>query len=328
MVTIEELRQRLSPDVRAEEKLAPYTTYRIGGPAEFYFEAQTSDDALKAVRTARELGLQYFILGGGSNTLVSDEGIRGLVIRLRNRGFSVDGAAVTAEAGAPTALVGLKSVEAGLAGFEWAGSLPGTIGGAVRGNAGCFGGDMKGCVESVRALIDGEEKVLSNAECGFSYRQSLFKSRPGSLVLSATLRLRPSPDPAAGKALLEKCIQDKKAKQPIDLFSAGCVFTNWKPGNEQEIATVRKCLDLNKEEVVPFTAGGEVPAGWIIDRAQLKEMKVGHVSISPKHGNFFVSDGQGRASEVIALTSAVKMKIRDMTEGIIQLVEEIEYAGF
>jgi len=328
MITLEELRQRLSPEVRAEEKLAPYTTYRIGGPAQFYFEAKSADDAMKAVRVCREAGLPFFILGGGSNTLVADEGIRGLVIRMQNRGYGIDVTAITAEAGAPTALIGLKSVEAGLAGFEWAGSLPGTIGGAVRGNAGCFGGDMQGSVESVRAFIDGQEKTLNNAECGFSYRQSLFKRTPGSLVLSATLRLKPSPDPAASRALMEKCIQEKKAKQPLDQFSAGCVFANWKPQSEQEIATVRKCLDLNKEEVVPFTPGGEVPAGWIIDRAQLKGMKVGHLSISDKHCNFFVNDGRGRASELIALTSAVKMKIRDMTEGIIQLGEEIEYAGF
>lgn len=328
MITLDELRQRLSPDVRDNVPLAPLTTFHIGGPAEFLFEAKSADDAMKAVRVCGELGLPYFILGGGSNTLVADEGIKGLVIRMVNRGFNIDGAAVTAESGAPTAFVGLKSVEAGLGGFEWAGTLPGTIGGAVRGNAGCFGGDMKGVVESVRAFIDGQERVLTNAECVFAYRQSVFKQNPGSLVLAATLRLQAGADPEAGKALLQKLIAEKKAKQPIEYHTAGCVFMNWKPRDEQEIAVVRRALDLNREEVIPLTASGEVPAGWIIDRAQLKGMKVGHISISDKHCNFFINDGQGRASELIALTSMVKMKIRDMTEGIVQLVEEIEYAGF
>jgi UDP-N-acetylmuramate dehydrogenase len=170
--------------------------------------------------------------------------------------------------------------------------------------------------------------MMTNAECGFAYRTSIFKRQPGMIVLSATLQLKPGQGVEAGRALMQRFVLDKKAKQPVESYSAGCVFTNWKPNNEQEMAVIRKCLDLNKEEVVPFTSDGAIPAGWIIDRAQLKGMKVGHVSISDKHGNFFVSDGQARASEVIALTSAVKMKIRDMTEGIIMLLDEIEYVGF
>jgi len=328
MAMIDELRQRLSPEVRENEPLAPHTTYRIGGPAEFLFEAKTADEAMKAIRASVELGLPYFILGGGSNLLVADEGVKGLTIKMINRGLAIEGTKVTVEAGTASGLTALKTVEADLAGFEWAAALPGTIGGAVRGNAGCYGGDMRGSVETVRVFGGGQEKLMTNAECGFAYRTSIFKRQPGMIILSATLQLKPGQGAGAGKALMEKFVLDKKAKQPVEAYSAGCVFTNWKPGNEQEIAVIRKCLDLNKEEVVPFTPDGAVPAGWIIDRAQLKGMKVGHVSISDKHGNFFVSDGQARASEVIALTSAVKMKIRDMTEGIIMLLDEIEYVGF
>jgi UDP-N-acetylmuramate dehydrogenase len=328
MGMIDELRQRLSPQVKENVALAPFTTYRIGGPAEFFFEAATADEGMKAIKICGELGLPYFILGGGSNMLVADEGVKGLTIRMINRGLSIEGAKVTVEAGTPSGFTAMKTVEAGLAGFEWAAALPGTIGGAVRGNAGCYGGDMKGSVEAVRVFGSGQEKIMTNEECGFAYRTSVFKRQPGMIVLSAVLSLRPGQVVEAGKALMEKYVLDKKAKQPVEAYSAGCVFMNWKPNNEQEVATVRKCLDLNKEEVVPFTPDGTVPAGWIIDRAQLKGMKVGHVSVSEKHGNFFVSDGQARASEVIALTSAVKMKIRDMTEGIIMLLDEIEYVGF
>ena len=328
MATLEELRQKISPDVRAGEVLAPHTTFRIGGPAEFFFEARTSDDAAKAARAAAELGLPLFILGGGSNTLVADEGVKGLVLKMANRGVTADGAKLVVEAGTPTSYAALQAAEAGLTGMEWAAGLPGTVGGAIRGNAGCYGGDMQAVVESVRVLAGAEVRTLTGAECRFGYRTSLFKQQPGQVVLSAVLALRPGPDPAAIKELMKKNVLDKQAKQPVEAYTAGCVFTNWKPGSEAEIPVIRRSLDLNKEEVIPFTKDGAIPAGWIIDRAQLKEMKVGHVSISPKHGNFFVNDGQGRASEVIALTSAVKMKVRDMTEGIILLTDEIEYAGF
>lgn len=328
MGLIDELRQHISPGVKENEALAPHTTYRIGGPAEFFFEAKTADDGTKALKACVELGLPYLILGGGSNMLVADEGVKGLTIKMVNRGLSIDGTKATVEAGTASGMTAMKTVEAGLAGFEWAAALPGTIGGAVRGNAGCYGGDMRGSVEAVRVFDGGQEKMMTNAECGFAYRTSIFKRQPGMIVLSATLQLKPGQGVEAGRALMQRFVLDKKAKQPVESYSAGCVFTNWKPNNEQEMAVIRKCLDLNKEEVVPFTSDGAIPAGWIIDRAQLKGMKVGHVSISDKHGNFFVSDGQARASEVIALTSAVKMKIRDMTEGIIMLLDEIEYVGF
>ena len=327
---IELLRQKISPDVRAGVPLAPFTSFRIGGPAEYYFEARRADDAVLAVRACLEAHIPYYILGGGSNLLVSDEGIKGLVIRLVNRGLAINGTKAVAEAGAPSGFVATRTAAAGLAGFEWAVGLPGTIGGAIRGNAGMFGGEMKDCVEAVRVLMpDGQDRTMTNAECGFAYRESVFKTLPGAVILSAVLALRPEPDPAAVQARMRKYLADKAAKQPLDKYSAGCAFKNWKPLNlEAELPVIRKTLDLNKDEPVPFTKDGGIPAGWVIDRAQLKGMKVGHASVSEKHANFIVSDGQATASEVIALTSAVKMKIRDMTEGVILLNDEIEYAGF
>ncbi len=327
-MSLEELRQKLSPDVQAGTPLAPLTTFRIGGPAEFFFEAKTADDAVRAVSVAAELGLSYYILGGGSNLLIADEGVKGLVVRMANRGVSVEGDRLIAEAGATPGLAAMKAVEAGLGGLEWAAALPGTIGGAIRGNAGCFGGEMKDCVETVRVLADGRDAVMSNADCQFGYRDSAFKHRTGLVILSAVLKLKPGADKAAGQALMQKIVLEKKDKQPVESFTAGCMFTNWKPNNPDDVDILRRSLDLNKEEVIPVTPQGTVPAGWIIDRAQLKGMKMGHISISPKHGNFFVNDGQGTASEVIALAAAVKMKVRDMTHGVVQFLEEVEYVGF
>ena len=327
---IEQLRQKISQAVRERVPLAPFTTFRIGGPAEYYFEAQLADDAVLAVKACLEAHVPYFILGGGSNLLVSDEGIKGLVIRMVNRGLVISGGKVAVEAGTPSGFAAVRTAAAGFGGFEWAVGLPGTIGGAIRGNAGMFGGEMKDSVEAVRVIMpDGQDRIMTGVECVFGYRESVFKTLPGATILSAILALRSGADAAASQAKMRQHLADKASKQPLDRYSAGCAFKNWKPLNlEAELPIIRKTLDLNKDEPVPFTRDGGIPAGWIIDRAQLKGMKVGHAAVSEKHANFIVSDGRATASEVIALTSAVKMKIRDMTEGVIELLDEIEYAGF
>ncbi|MEY4744796.1 MAG: hypothetical protein RL272_741 [Candidatus Parcubacteria bacterium] len=325
---LEELRKMISPEVRAGEPMAKHTTFRIGGPAEFFLEAKSADDVVRAVAAAAHLGIPYFAFGGGSNMLVSDEGVRGLVIKMANRGFTIDGGKVVAEAGAPTGLVSTRTAEAGLTGFEWAVGVPGTIGGAIRGNSGAYGGEMKDSVVSVRALKEGVETVMTNAECEFAYRDSAFKRHPGWIVLSATLALPPSGDPESAKAKLRQMLLDRKEKQPVEYPTAGCMFTNWTPSGPADIESIRRSLDLDKDEKVPVTAQGTVPAGWIVDRAQLKGMKVGHVQVSEKHGNFFVSDGKAKADDVVALTAAIKTKIRNITNGVVQLHEEVEYVGF
>lgn len=328
MSHINVLREKVSPEVKEGEPLAKHTTFKIGGAAEYFFEAKSAEDAVKGIRSAGELGIPLLVLGGGSNMLVSDEGVKGLVIKMANRGFSIDGTTITAEAGAPTGLVSMRAAEAGLTGFEWAVGVPGTIGGAVRGNAGAYGGDMNACVTSVVAYKDGQVVEMSHDECGFSYRDSAFKRTPGCFVLAATIALKPAPDAEAGKAKLKQILLDRKEKQPVEFPTAGCMFTNWKPQNQEQLADMRKWFDLDKEEKIPMTAEGTVPAGWIIDRAQLKGTKVGHVQVSDKHGNFFVSDGKAKADDVVALTAVLKTRVRNMSEGNVTLHEEVEYVGF
>ncbi|HTM68139.1 MAG TPA: UDP-N-acetylmuramate dehydrogenase [Candidatus Binatia bacterium] len=326
---INELRARISPDVKEGEPLAKHTTFKIGGPAECFFEAKTADDAVRAVNAAKALGIPCFVFGGGSNMLVSDDGVKGLVVKMANRDFKVgsDGE-VTAEAGAPTGLVSTRVTEAGFTGFEWAVGVPGTIGGAVRGNAGAYGGETKDALISVRAFKDGVEEVMANPVCGFAYRDSAFKKNPGWIVLSATFRFGKAADPVFAKSRLKQILLDRKAKQPVEYPTAGCMFMNWTPSGPEDIESIRRSLDLNKDESIPLTPQGTVPAGWIVDRAQLKGMKVGHVQVSDKHGNFFISDGKAKADDVIALTAALKTRVRNLTGGVIQLREEVEYVGF
>ena len=325
---IEELRAKAGKSVKENESLAPHTTMKVGGPAQFFLEAKTADEAAVAANAAKELGLPLFVFGGRSNMLVNDEGVKGLVIKMANRGLKIEGVSVTVDAGSPSGLVAMKTADAGLSGFEWAAGLPGTIGGAIRGNAGMFGGELRDSLESIRVLKDGLEKSMTNAECEFGYRDSLFKRTPGHVILSAVLKLKKSDDPAASKALLKKYLLDKKDKQPVEFPSAGCIFTNWKPPAPEDLERLRKYLDLNKEERIPMTPHGAVPAGWIIDRAQLKGTKMGHVMVSEKHGNFIVHDGKATTSEIIALIGIIKTRVRNMTEAMVMLLEEVEYVGF
>ncbi len=325
---IEELRSKISVDVRENESLAEHTTYRIGGPARYFIAAKSADEAVAAVRAAGELGVGYYVLGGGSNILVSDDGFPGLVIKVASRGIAIDDTKAKVEAGTPSAFVALQTAEAGLSGFEWAIALPGTLGGAIRGNASMWDGETGSVIESVRAVKDGDVREFSREACAFAYRDSFFKRDGGWVVLSAVLALERAADPEKLKESLKEMLRKKKENQPIEYPTAGCIFKNWKPGSPEEIAELRKDLDLNKEEEVPISLNGTIPAGWIIDRAQLKGLKVGKVSISEKHANFFINDGGAKANDVIALIATVKSKIRDMTHSNVQLTEEIEYVGF
>ncbi len=325
---IAQLRANISSDVKEREPLANHTTFKIGGPAEYFFSAKNADDATRAARVAKELNLPLFVFGGGSNMLVSEQGVKGLVVKMVNQEIAFDGKKVIVGAGAPTGLVAMRTAEAGLTGFEWAVGVPGTIGGAVRGNAGCYGGEIKDVVVSVRVLENGEERVMINAECGFAYRNSIFKREPGRTIISVTLSLAVSSDASVSKAKLRQILLDRKEKQPVEYPTAGCMFTNWIPTSEHDVESLRRSLDLDKDENIPRTPHGNVPAGWIIDRAGLKGMKVGHVKVSEKHGNFFLNDGKATAGDVVALTASIKERVRNMTGGIVQLREEVEYVGF
>ncbi len=325
---LDQLQQRISSDVKAGVVLAPFTTFKLGGPAEYFFEAKDADSVARAVAAAGELGIPFFVIGGGSNMVIADDGIKGLVIRVVAQGFMIDDTSVTAMAGMASGLVSMKATEAGLTGLEWMVGLPGTIGGAVRGNAGMFGGEVRDNLVSAQVLKDGVIVTMTNAECAFSYRESVFKHEPRWVVLSATFGLALAQNKEASKAQLRVNLLKKKEQQPIEFPTAGCVFVNWKPEKSEDVESLRTTLDLDKDEVIPVTKAGAVPAAWIIDRAQLKGFTTGHISVSDKHANFFINDGKGSADEVVQLIAAIKTKVRNMTDGVVQLTEEVEYVGY
>lgn len=315
------LREAFGERLKENEPLSKHVNIRMGGPARFYVEAKTKDEIAAAAKAADADGLRWVVLGGGSNTLPSDEGYDGLVIKAATLGWKISGERVTAEAGVPSAFLARKTAEAGLTGFEWAISLPGTIGGAVRGNAGCFGGEMKDAVVEVEVLRkDGTVATYGKEACGFGYRESVFKKN-GEIVLSATLALAPAPKEEC-LARLEAALGKRKAEQPLDQSSAGCMFKNFEYEDEAEIAKLRERLEVPEA----FLKAKRIPAGWLIDQADLKGKRIGGAAVSDKHGNFLTNTGKATASDVLQLISLIKMKIRD--EYGIQLEEEVQLLGF
>jgi len=305
--------------IKKDEPLKNHTTYRLGGPADFYFAAESADEVVAALAAAKTDGLDVFILGGGSNVLVADAGFRGLVISCGRRKIDVQGLRLVADAGAVLFSAVKASVEAGLKGLEWASGIPGTVGGAVRGNAGAYGGEVEDSLESVEAisLATGERRSFAKADCSFGYRDSRFK-REKWFILSASFALAPG-EKEASLAKIEETIGLRRSKLPLEFGSAGSVFKNFDvsggipPGIRREVPQ-------------SFIDYGRIPATWLIERADLKGKKIGAAMISAKHANFFVNTGSANAADVRALIAFAKMKVKEAFG--IDLVEEIEYVGF
>jgi len=293
--------------------LSSYTTFRIGGRAKYFFSAQNKKEIIQAVNWAKKKNLDFFILGGGSNILVSDDGFDGLVIRLDNKNYKVNGNIVSVEAGMPLNELVKISIDNNLSGLEWAVGIPGTIGGAICGNTGAFGHSISDFILSVEILKNKEIKILQKEDCSFSYRNSLFKNNRNIVILSAKFKLKKD-NKKKSKEMLAKYLNQRKITQPVEP-SAGCIFKN------------PFCTDLSKinKKLAPIK-DNRISAGWLIEECGLKGYKIGQAQISKKHANFIINCGQAKAEDVIILISLTKQKVRDRFN--IQLEEEIKYVGF
>lgn len=310
------------PSTKMDEPMAEHTYLKIGGPARLYYVAAKADEALEAIKIAQKEGIPWYVMGGGSNLLVSDEGYRGLVIQMADRTLEVKDRAVTAAAGVLIGFLARKAAEKGLGGFEWGAGIPGTIGGAVYGNAGCFGGEMKDVTASVEAydVNRGELVTLSNQECRFGYRDSLFKHGP-HVIFSVTLQL-PSGNAAESKMKIDEIISRRRKEQPQGAFSAGCLFKNIEYTDDSTLDVLKRSYKIPTEMLRRKRIG----AGWLVDKAGLKGTTIGNAQISPAHGNFIVNLGGARAQDILALSSLVKMKVRD--EFGMLLENEVQLLGF
>jgi UDP-N-acetylmuramate dehydrogenase len=306
--------------IKENEPLAQYTTFKIGGPAKYFFIAQSEADLIRAINAAMKSKIKYYVLGGGSNILVSDAGFAGLVVKCQMSNVKCQNDRIIADAGALLSVVVGKSIEAGLTGLEWAAGIYGTIGGAIRGNAGAFGHSMSEVMEVVEVAKIMKDKLrisnLKNKQCQFGYRDSIFKKNK-DIILESTFKLVKG-DREKSKEMIASFLRQRKDKQPFEYSSAGSIFKNYKIANLNE-------LKPNLRELLPEELKEQkiIPAGWLIDKLELKGKKIGGAMISEKHANFIVNVGGATASDVLQLISFVKMRARD-TLGI-QLEEEIEY---
>jgi UDP-N-acetylmuramate dehydrogenase len=293
--------------VNRHAPLAPLTTFRVGGPAEWLIETRDNEEIVAALKAAHAAHVPATILGGGSNVLVSDAGVRGLVIRTRGGAVSrVDEAHVRGDASVTINGLVRWLINHACAGLEaWAGT-PGTVGGAIFGNA-HFNGRLIGDeVSSVRiASGDGAVGDVAAADMAFGYDRSRLQTS-SEVLLSAVFRVGPG-DPAAMRAAARESLAFRKRTQPLDTPSAGCIFQNPERGRD------------DVPSGIPWSAGA------LVDRAGLKGATIGGARVSPTHGNFIVNDGGATASDIYALIARCRDAVRDRFG--VDLREEIVYLG-
>src|SRR3989344_899244 len=212
-------------DFKTDIKLAPYTSIGVGGPADYFYEAKTADELKNAVLTVKEKNIPYIIFGGGTNVLVSDDGFRGLVIVARNNNYEISAENIDAGAGIVLGVLLNISVKAGLQGLEWSAGLPGSLGGAIYGNAGTFGKSICQFIEEVTVLEpSGDIRKYTPEECGFRYRQSNFQNMPGIVIISAKLKLQQGNAEKLKEEIKKNALWRAQNHPPYK--SCGCVFRN------------------------------------------------------------------------------------------------------
>ncbi|HKG57388.1 MAG TPA: UDP-N-acetylmuramate dehydrogenase [Candidatus Limnocylindrales bacterium] len=278
-----EIQRRIGVKTSRDEPLARFTTMRVGGPADLFVTAHNRMELRALVRFARSRQLPHVVLGRGSDVVISDRGIRGLVIQNRAEGSRIDGDGYTAESGVPMARAATETQKGGLSGLEFGLAIPGSVGGAVWANAGAHESDVAAILESADVLIaDGTEAPLSAAQLDLAYRDSRLKhaSLVPEIVLAATFRLQ-SASADEIKERLDDIRRWRQAHQPLGLPSAGSFFRN--PEGDS--------------------------AGRLIDAAGLKGTRIGGAVVSEKHANFIVNDAKGRAADVRRLADRVRDEI-------------------
>lgn len=283
--------------VKPGAKMSRFTTFKIGGKVRFLVIIGEVEKLTGLLNFLRAEGVDYFVVGGGSNLLWSDEDFEGVVIKVNCQKVKLIKDIIEAEAGASLgALVNLASQNS-LSGLEWAIGIPGTVGGAARGNAGAMGQDMSKAVEKVEVWQDGEIVVLKNSECGFIYRGSGFKDGRG-VILRVWLKLVAG-DKLQILAKVQEYFSQRQGKFP-PFASAGCFFKNIKldrwPGDKSQLPP-------------RFVERGMVPVGWVIEQAGLLGKKAGEAQVSNQHGSFIVNLGAAKAEDVLKLVEVVKGEV-------------------
>ncbi len=290
------IQRRIGVKTSRDEPLARFTTMRVGGPADLFATVHNVHELRAIVRYARAQGIPLTLLGRGSDVVIADAGIRGLVVQNRAEGSRIDGDRYVAESGVPMARAATEAQKAGLTGLEFGLAVPGTVGGAVWANAGAHESDVAAVLDSAQVLLaDGSEATLSPADLDLTYRDSRLK-HADEVVLAATFRLSPaSPEEIAAR--LDEIRRWRRDHQPLGIPSAGSTFRN-PPGDS---------------------------AGRLIDSIGWKGRTRGGATVSEKHANFVVNDRKGTAADVRGLAEDVAAAVEAETG--VRLVPEVVFLG-
>ena len=293
-----EVFKAIAPKLFINEPMSRHTTFKIGGPADMYISITSADELISLIKAARDTQTPYMIKGNGSNMLVGDGGIRGLVIEIGAgmSDISVNGNFITAGAGALLSRVASEAERAALTGFEALSGIPGTLGGGLYMNAGAYGGEIRQVVKTITYIDDnGDIKTIERDECGFGYRSSIF-SGGGKYIVSAVLELRPG-EPEEIRAAMSDFNRRRTDKQPLSYPSAGSVF---------------------KRPEGYF-------AGALIEGAGLKGYRIGGAEISEKHAGFIINVGDATAADVLELIRYVQKTVKEKYD--VELEPEIRLIG-
>lgn len=273
--------------VKPNVPLASLTSFRVGGPAEWYVAPRRIEDLPIYLKWATTQGISPTLLGAGSNLLISDRGLPGLVIstrRFRHTEFDLETARVTVAAGKPLPQLAWQLANLGWSGLEWAVGIPGTVGGAVVMNAGAHGGCVADRLVSAEVInLDGSTRNFSVQELAYSYRTSLLQGK-GLLVTQATFQLQPGFDPAKINAITQTHLDQRRSSQPYHLPSCGSVFRN--PSQQYK-------------------------AGWLIEEAGLKGYRIGMAEVAQRHANFILNCGSARAVDIFHLIRHIQQVVGD-----------------
>ncbi len=292
------------PNLEFAKEMAPLTTYQTGGKSRYFLDVHSSAEIIRAIEAARNLQVPYFVLGGGSNLLLSDSGYEGLIIKIDIKGMTLTNDGII-EVGAGEELMGLVRFAASnsLTGMEFLAGIWGTVGGAIYGNAGAFGGEI-GNIVTEATIIDKNDQVriVDPGYCRFGYRNSAFKSSH-EIIVGAKVKLEKG-DQKAIEDKISQILQAREERHPVDGRSCGCFFKN---------------IPDPKEKF------GKLPAGRLLEEIGAKELSVGGAKVFAKHANIIVNTGNATSKDIRQLADILKQRVKERFG--IELEEEVQLLG-
>jgi UDP-N-acetylmuramate dehydrogenase len=303
--------------VQRDVPLSGQTRFGIGGPADFFVETSNPASFAQALTLVRASGLDWVVIGGGTNLIVSDEGFRGVCLKLTSDRISADGLTVEAESGAVLQNLVDFTVDRGMAGLHTMTGVPGSVGAAVYGNAGAYGHSIQERVRRVR-FLDGETvREFGNAECRFHYRESIFKRNKQWIIVSTTLEMEAG-DAAELRKTADGILAVRNRKYPPSMRCAGSIFKNFLLAELPPAVAA----EIPAKTIIE----GKVPSAWFLEQVGAKGMKRGGIEVADYHANLIYNTGGGTARDLVAIVTELKARVRRRWD--IPLEEEVQYVGF